>query len=150
MNFSLSIHRDDGDVELPCKSFRAFSGEAEYETIQEGGLNDEVHIRRKPLSKPSTFQVDRYVGQGYEDLFPLGAALAGSIALKISTKPGDFKQPEAEFLFSGCIVTGKSYSDVDAEKSSLLMETTTIAYERLEVKWRGGNNAQTQTGGGPG
>ena len=34
--------------DLPCKSVRTFTREMEYELIQEGGLNDYVHRRRKP------------------------------------------------------------------------------------------------------
>lgn len=141
MNFSLSIRTEKTEEEIPCKSVRAFSRETEYETIREGGLNDRVHVRRKPMTKPGTFQIDRYVGEKYRDLFPLGAALVGNIILKTSTRPGVFDQPEATFEFRGCVVTGKSYSDADAEKSSLIMETTTIAYEELTVDWKGECNA---------
>ena len=35
--------------DLPCKSVKSFSSELEYDYIQEGGLNDYVHMRRKPM-----------------------------------------------------------------------------------------------------
>ena len=47
---------------LPLKSIRAFTKENEYEYIREGGVNDYVHMKRKPISKPFTFQVERYIG----------------------------------------------------------------------------------------
>ena len=47
---------------LPLKSVRAFTKENEYEYIREGGVNDYIHLKRKPISKPFTFQIERYVG----------------------------------------------------------------------------------------
>ena len=50
--------------DLPCKSVRAFQRELEYEYIQEGGVNDYVHMRRKSITKPFTLEIERYVGIG--------------------------------------------------------------------------------------
>lgn len=133
MNFMLTVNGQD----LPCKNFRSIQQEIEYEGIQEGGINNYVHIRKKPVTKPFTFQVERYVGPGYRDPFTVGKEVKGTIVLKAGRKRGD-TQEYAQFTFSGCIVTGKNYSDMDAEKSGLLTETTTVAYERLAVDWKGG------------
>jgi hypothetical protein len=51
-----------GIFDVPCKSIRAFTKPNEYEFIQEGGLNDYVHIRRKPVSQPFKLVVERYAG----------------------------------------------------------------------------------------
>ena len=63
-NFMLRV---EGIYDLPCKSVHAFSRELEYDFIQEGGLNDYVHMLRKPISKPFTLEVERYVGVDYVD-----------------------------------------------------------------------------------
>ena len=47
---------------LPLKAVRVFTKENEFDYYQEGGLNDYVHMLRKPITKPFTFQVERYVG----------------------------------------------------------------------------------------
>lgn len=132
MNFLLRV---DG-TDVPCKSFQGFEQEAEYESISEGGLNDRVHIRKKAVSKPCTFQVERYVGPGYEDLLPMGAIFGQDLILMASAAPGTFARPEAAFSFEGCMVTGKKYSGLDAEKAGLLVETTTVAYETMKVDWK--------------
>lgn len=124
-------------MELPCKSFQNFEQESEYETIQEGGLNDRVHIRPKPALKPAVFKIERYLYPGYQDPFAVGQILTEDAVLMISARQGDFTDPQIQFLFSGCVVTEKSYSGGDAEKSGLLIETTTIAYEYMTAKWKG-------------
>ncbi|MEG1973144.1 MAG: hypothetical protein RR315_08265, partial [Oscillospiraceae bacterium] len=35
------------------------------------------------------------------------------------------------FLFTGCIVTGHRFSDLDAQHSTLLEETIELAYEKM-------------------
>lgn len=57
-NFLLQV---EGMYDVPCKSVKGINQEQEYEYIQEGGLNDRVHMRKKQQSKPYTFQVERYV-----------------------------------------------------------------------------------------
>ena len=46
-NFMLRV---EGIYDLPCRSVRAFAREMEYDYVQEGGLNDYVHMLRKPIS----------------------------------------------------------------------------------------------------
>lgn len=132
MNFELLVEGQ----KLSCKSFHNFEQEVEYDSIQEGGLNDRVHIRPKPVSKPFTFQVERYVGPSYLDPLVAGKVLEHPVELDISTKLGGFGDADARFFFSGCVVTGKSYSEMDAEKSGLIVETTTVAYESVSVEWK--------------
>ena len=72
VNFNFLL-RVEGIYDLPCRSVHVFQKENEYELIQEGGLNDYVHMRRKPISKPFTFQVERYVGTDILDPLANGA-----------------------------------------------------------------------------
>ena len=76
--------------DLPCKSVRAFTREMEYELIQEGGLNDYVHMRRKPISKPFYFEIERYIGVDYIDPLPVGAELVLPVLLFVSRNQGQF------------------------------------------------------------
>ena len=55
--------------DLPCRAIKGLRRENEFDYIQEGGLNDYVHMKRKPISRPFTFQVQRYVGLDYLDLY---------------------------------------------------------------------------------
>jgi hypothetical protein len=128
-NFFLRV---EGVFDLPCRRVQAFTRENEYEYIQEGGLNDYVHMRRKPVSKPFTLDVERYVGVDYIDPMPNGAELALPVMLVVSRGYAySPKQWEVVFLFTGCSVMKKVYGELDAEKSGLLTETTTIAYREM-------------------
>ncbi len=127
-NFMLRV---EGVFDLPCKSIRAFSKANEYEYIQEGGLNDYVHMRRKAISKPFTFQVERYCAIDYFDPMPNGAELALPMVLLISREPNQFHLAKKTFVFTGCTVTGKEYGGLDSEKTGLLTEVTTIAYREM-------------------
>lgn len=123
--------RVEGLYDLPCKRIMGFQKDNEYEYIQEGGLNDYVHLRRKPISRPFQFQVERYVGSDYFDPMPNGAELILPVLLMISRYSGGFGRTKRTYAFTGCTVMGKNYGEMNAESSGLLVETTTIAYREL-------------------
>lgn len=131
-NFMLRV---EGLYDLPCKSIKAFTRENEYEYIQEGGLNDYVHMRRKPVSKPFTFEVERYVGVDYIDPMPNGADLILPVLLFVSHQVNNFKPEKVTrtYGFHGCTVMAKTYGKLDAMESGLLIETTKIAYRELVI-----------------
>ncbi|MBO6149072.1 MAG: hypothetical protein J6O55_07020 [Lachnospiraceae bacterium] len=136
-NFALQV---EGAFFVPCKSVHSFTKENEYEYIQEGGLNDYVHMRRKSVSKPFTFQVERYVGMDLLGLDPMpnGTEFALPILLWVNRYQatnatgilGD-SIPVRLYTFTGCRVTEKTFGELDAERSGLLIETTTIAYHQV-------------------
>ncbi|MDR2163093.1 MAG: hypothetical protein LBO70_04030 [Clostridiales Family XIII bacterium] len=130
-NFMLRV---EGLYDLPCKSVKAFARENEYELIQEGGRNDYVHMKRKPISKPFTLDVERYVGVDYFDPLPNGSEPILPILLVVSRKPNNWSNPDGwvrTYTFTGCIVMKKVYGELNAEQSGLLTETTTIAYKQM-------------------
>ncbi|MCR5626477.1 MAG: hypothetical protein K6F99_04070 [Lachnospiraceae bacterium] len=141
-NFVMQV---EGLFYIPLKSVRAFTKENEYEYIQEGGVNDYVHMIRKSISKPFTFQVEKYVGQRNIDQFdPIanGTELMLPIFLWVyrSTAKRGFSDKDSApeyfgrlYTFTGCSVTNKEYGELNAEKSGLLTEVTTIAYRELVV-----------------
>ena len=133
---------------MPLKSVRVFNKENEFEYYQEGGLNDYVHMLRKPVSKPFTFQVERYVGTSantdfatsFLDPIALGTELILPVILYVTRFPasnsGDnfsFTNTPRAYIFTGCVVTAKEYGELNAERSGLYTETTTIAYKELFV-----------------
>ena len=126
---------------MPLKSVRAFTKENEYEYIREGGVNDYVHMKRKPISKPFTFQVERYIGtERFLDPLATGTELVLPLILYLYRHKarGGFTDsapawPARIYIFTGCTVMGKEYGELNAEKSGLVTETTTIAYKELIV-----------------
>lgn len=137
-NFVLEV---EGLYFLPIKSVRAFTKENEFEYIREGGLNDYVHLKRKPISKPFTFQIERYVGtERFLDPLANGTELVLPLVLYVyrhKARSGLTQSapewPARVYTFTGCTVMSKEYGGLDAEKSGLLTETTTIAYRELVV-----------------
>lgn len=127
-NFCLRI---DGVHDLPCKSIQGFEYENEYEYIREGGLNDYVHMRRKPAEKPHTFQIERYAGTEPFDYLAVGTRYMLPIILFVSSRAGNFEEAERTYVFIGCTVVSKSYGRLEAGQADFLLETTTIAYQQL-------------------
>ena len=134
--------------DLPCRAIKGLRRENEFDYIQEGGLNDYVHMKRKPISRPFTFQVERYVGLDYLDPLPLGVELVLPVLLFVNPYPfrnSSFFKPVRSYAFLGCTVTAKDYGELNAESSGLLVETTTIAFREmacidLPSKWLNKNS----------
>lgn len=126
---------------MALKSVKVFNKENEYEYINEGGVNDYVHMRRKPISKPFTFQVERYVGtERFLDPLANGTELIAPVLLYVyryqprqAISESAPAWPARIYTFTGCVVTAKEYGELNSEKSSILTETTTIAYRELVV-----------------
>lgn len=145
VNFNFML-RVELAIDVPCKSVRAFQRELEFDQIQEGGLNDYVHLRRKPITKPFTLEIERYVGTDYFDPLPLGAELVLPVLLFVSRSPAQFIPgvTARTYVFHGCTVMKKTYGDLVADQPGILVETTTIAYREMlcvDVPWsKAGDN----------
>jgi len=143
-NFGLQV---EAMFFVPIKSVRVFTKENEFDYYQEGGLNDYVHMLRKPISKPFTFQVEKYVGtdsgmfdanSGFIDPLALGTDLMLPLILFVNraqtANAGEnfsFDNCARAYIFTGCTVISKEYGELNAEQSKLLTETTTISYREL-------------------
>ncbi len=141
-NFVLEV---EGIYFLPIKTVRAFTKENEFEYIREGGVNDYVHMKRKPISKPFTFQIERYVGtERFLDPLANGTELILPLILYVyrhRSRQGITASapawPARVYTFTGCTVMSKEYGELNAEKSGIITETTTIAYRELAVLTNG-------------
>ena len=140
-NFALEV---EAVFFMPLKAVRVFTKENEFEYYQEGGLNDYVHMLRKPISKPFTFQVERYVGTDFNasfmDPIAMGTELILPVVLYVAHrtagKSGDdfsFTNSTRAYIFTGCTVISKEYGELNAERSGLLTDVTTISYKELMV-----------------
>ena len=129
-NFMLLV---DGAFEVPLKSVQAFSRDNEYEPIQEGGQNDYVYLKRKPISQPFKLVVERYVDYSLSITDPLtnGAELLLPLLLFVGKNIGGQVDGARYYSFTGCVVMGKTFGALDAERSGLLTETITIGYNHM-------------------
>ena len=126
------ILRVEGYFDVPLKSIRPFSKENEYEYIEEGGMNDYVHVKRKHITKPHEIQVERYVTNDFYDPMPNGTPFTLPLLLFVGGNYGDkFDwRPMRTYVFFGSMVMNKELGGFDAEKSGLLTETITISYQQ--------------------
>ncbi len=129
-NFRFML-RVDGAFDVPLKSVRAFSRENEYDYIQEGGMNDYVYMRRKPISKPFTLQVERYVATDFNDPLSNGTELLLPLMLFVGKNTGGSIDFGRYYFFTGAVVMSKEYGGLDAERGGLLTETVTIGYNQM-------------------
>lgn len=129
-NFMLRV---EGVFDLPCKAVHSFTKENEYEYIQEGGLNDYVHMRRKPISKPFTFTVERYVGTDYYDPLQNGTELVLPLILMVTRHSNHFEVTKRAYVFTGCTVMSKEYGELNSEQSGLHTEKIVIGYREMMV-----------------
>jgi len=130
INFAFML-RVEGVFDLPCKAIKGIRRENEFDYIQEGGLNDYVHLKRKAITKPFTFQVERYVGVDWVDPLPLGVELVLPVILFVNKGCFPSLKPVRTYTFTGCTVISKDYGEMNAETSGLLIETVTIAYREM-------------------
>lgn len=130
VNFNFML-RVEGIYDVPCKKVEQFEREYEYEYLQEGGLNDYVHLKRKPASEPFFFEVERYVGTDYIDPLPNGAELLLPILLFVSRSAGNFFPAHRTYAFTGCTVMKKTYGELNAEEGGILTERIKIAYREM-------------------
>lgn len=131
-NFVLRV---EASIDLPCKSIRGIDYGLAYDYLQEGGLNDYVHILRKPVTEPYTFEVERYILRKPLDPLGLGTVFILPLILYVTQSRNADEEVgfSRAFIFRGCTVIGKSYSEMNAERSELLVETSKIAYQELMV-----------------
>ncbi|MBR5969439.1 MAG: hypothetical protein IK016_03735 [Lachnospiraceae bacterium] len=131
-NFVLIV---EGVMSLSCRRVHSFTKENEFEYIQEGGLNDYVHMRRKQITKPFTFQVERYVHvDSLPDPIELGTELVLPVLLLVyDTSLHGLRSltPLRTYTFTGCTVMAKEFGELNGEQSGLLVETTTIGYREM-------------------
>lgn len=123
----------EGVTNVPIRSVKGFKREVEFDTIQEGGLNDYVHLRRKSITKPFTFQVERYADTsalietlpvGYEAVLPM-------LLMVYDGRKMERNVPIRTYVFTGAVVMSKEYGELNSENSGLHTETVTIAYREL-------------------
>lgn len=131
-NFMLRV---EGLYDVPCRKVSSFQRENEFEYIQEGGLNDYVHMKRKNISKPFVLTIERYTGNDWFDILPLGYESILPMVLIVSKYPGLFTPTKVArmYTFTGCTIISKTWGELNAEDSGLLVETLEIAYREFAV-----------------
>lgn len=138
-NFSF-ILRVEGALEIPIKGVRPIVRNNNYERIKEGGINDYVHFKRKPVEEAYTIQIERYLSNSVLDPLANGVELTIPLILQVM-KTNSFRNSSDKedqntgkvYVFTGCVVMGREYGALDSERSGLATEIITIGYKELFV-----------------
>lgn len=124
--------RVDALIDVACKSVQAFGNEAEFEYLQEGGVNDYVHMLKKPITSPKVLQIECYATSTVLNAFPLGTKMLTPMILYISKQAENIDINFAkQFIFTGCVVKKITNGELDAERSGLITNTIEIAFETV-------------------
>ncbi len=129
--FQLKVN---GFFDVPLKAVRPIARKYEYEPIQEGGLNDYVHIKRKPISQPYELVVERYVQTEIDDKLAVGSKMTLPLILYVGRANGqELEMTEAArwYVFTGAQVLNVEWGGLDSERAGLLTETVTIGYNMM-------------------
>ncbi len=129
--FQLKVN---GFFDVPLKAVRPIARKYEYEPIQEGGLNDYVHIKRKPISQPYELVVERYVQTEIDDKLAVGSKMTLPLILYVGRANGqEMEMTEAArwYVFTGAQVLNVEWGGLDSERAGLLTETVTIGYNMM-------------------
>ena len=135
-NFTLTV---EGIYDIPLRSVKVMQKQNNFEKIREGGVNDYVHLKRMPITEPFVFQVEKYLSNSVLDPLANGAELTLPVFLKIQHGQGSERKGMEDtdaarvYMFTGCVVMGKEYGELNAEKSALATEVVTIGYKEMFI-----------------
>lgn len=126
--------RVNAAMDVACKRVEAFASEAEFEYLQEGGVNEYVHMLKKPITTPKVIQIEYYANNNLVSAFSVGERMLIPMVLYIAKQANNIDTNFAkQYIFSGCVVKKKTSGALDAEQSGLVTDTVEIAFETVTV-----------------
>lgn len=118
---------------MSFSNIKSISTEVEVEALREGGVNDHVHILRKPSSSIQKLVFERGVCQGNIvsalAAFSVGTNLLLPGTILVNNAKGI---PVSAFIFTSGIVLKWQVSDLDASSSKVLVETFEVAHTGIK------------------
>ncbi|MBQ3067427.1 MAG: phage tail protein [Oscillospiraceae bacterium] len=105
---------------------------AEYDIIQEGGLNDRVHIVYKGNTQVGTATFEKAVHKNdlsdYDKIVQVGNSFD---TVNVFVTNGTV--PQKLYVLTDCFITKKSLSGFDASSSELLISRMDLVYSNMDV-----------------
>ncbi len=122
-----------GPLKMSFSNIKNISTEVEVEALKEGGVNDHVHILRKPSSSIQKLVFERGVCQGnilsMVSAFSVGTNLLLPGTILVNNAKG---MPVNAFIFTSGIVLKWKVSDLNASESKVLIETFEVAHTGIK------------------
>ncbi len=105
---------------------------AEYDIIQEGGLNDRVHIVYKGNTQVGTATFEKAVHKNdlsdYDKIVQVGNSFD---TVNVFVTNGTV--PQKLYVLTDCFITKKSLLGFDASSSELLISRMDLVYSNMDV-----------------
>jgi hypothetical protein len=131
-NFSVSIEGKE-------MSFSKVSGMKsrlgiDSDVIHEGGRNDTQYKSIAKGDSGGELVLSHAVILGEPTKFRVGQELKAGVVVSFKSHSPSKDTKKNSYVYYGCIIQEISYSDLDANSNSLVMEDITISYQRMEVE----------------
>lgn len=101
-------------------------------TVQEGGLNDRVHVLPGPAKQGGTLRLERGVYMGeYLPFYMVGETIPDSMTVELWDPSGGGKK---RYRLVGLVVKAWEAGDLDASQNQVLIERMELDYEYLRIE----------------
>lgn len=125
-----------GDALMGFSKVSGVECSVEFETLQEGGLNDQVHVLTKPGSQQGTLQLERgVVADGsYKDLLAAltpGRRISVPVSIILCHQTEDGLKQVRCFSFNDGLVTRRTMGEFDAMSGQIILEKLEISHAGL-------------------
>jgi len=121
-----------GSLRLSFSKVSNLSSQIEYDVVADGGINDKMYLFEKPNRRPDTISFERGMkvfGDADMKLMEKGMKVHG---IHIFVKRGG--RTVRTFFIEEGIVTGISYTDLDAGRGELLIKKMEMQHTGLNEK----------------
>ena len=103
-------------------------------TIQEGGLNDRVHVLPGPAKSGGTVRLERGVYAGeFLPFYMVGERVPDSMTVELYDSAGDTGKKKIYRLI-GLVVRSWEAGDLDASQNQILIDRIELDYEFLRIE----------------
>lgn len=122
-----------GVLEFGFSKVSGLKREVETFTLQEGGLNDQVHILPGAVKNGGSVRLERgsYAGE-YFPFYFVGERLSAPMFIEVYCAY-DQRKVDKLFALYGLVVKKWEVSDLDAGQNALLIDRFELSYENLAV-----------------
>lgn len=124
-----------GNQEYGFSKISGLRRERENFTIQEGGLNDRVHILPGPAKNGGTIRLERGVYTG--ELLPfymVGEPIGDSMTVELWDDQSEHKGKKKIYRLTGLVVRAWEVGELDASQNQILVDRMELDYEFLHVE----------------
>ena len=124
-----------GNQEYGFSKISGLRRERENFMIQEGGLNDRVHILPGPAKTGGTIRLERGVYTGeFLPFYMVGERIGNSMTVELWDDPLKRKGKKKIYRLTGLVVKAWEAGDLDAGQNQILIDRLELDYGFLQIE----------------